>query len=168
MNKRNCKQTKEAQIIETIDNMNLLNYAVAHGIINLDDVRKNAMNEQRQHYLSMHKYSIFQDKKDGRWKTTIPDSTKKTGRRLVANKNRSDLENEIINYYKSIGYSVFINTQIDKIREIFKDKVSILTGQTGVGKSSLINKLEESMNLKTMEIIKLQITIYNNKEKIFL
>lgn len=101
MNKRNCKQTKEAQIIETIDNMNLLNYAVAHGIINLDDVRKNAMNEQRQHYLSMHKYSIFQDKKDGRWKTTIPDSTKKTGRRLVANKNRSDLENEIINYYKN-------------------------------------------------------------------
>mgnify|MGYP001082988168 CR=1 FL=1 len=48
---------------------------------------------------------------------------------------------EIINYYKSIGYSVFINTEIDKIREIFKDKVSILTGQTGVGKSSLINSL---------------------------
>ena len=61
---------------------------------------------------------------------------------------------EIINYYKSIGYSVFINTEIDKIREIFKDKVSILTGQTGVGKSSLINKLEESMNLKTNEISK--------------
>ena len=61
---------------------------------------------------------------------------------------------EAINYYKSIGYSVFINTEIDKIREIFKDKVSILTGQTGVGKSSLINKLEESMNLKTNEISK--------------
>lgn len=61
---------------------------------------------------------------------------------------------EIINYYKSIGYSVFINTEIDKIRKIFKDKVSILTGQTGVGKSSLINKLEESMNLKTNEISK--------------
>ena len=73
---------------------------------------------------------------------------------------------EIINYYKSIGYSVFINTEIDKIRKIFKDKVSILTGQTGVGKSSLINKLEESMNLKTNEISKALgrgITMYSEK-----
>ena len=42
----------------------------------------------------------------------------------------------------------------DELAKIFKDKVSILTGQTGVGKSSLINKLEESMNLKTNEISK--------------
>ena len=42
----------------------------------------------------------------------------------------------------------------DELVKIFKDKVSILTGQTGVGKSSLINKLEESMNLKTNEISK--------------
>ena len=61
---------------------------------------------------------------------------------------------EIINYYKSIGYEVFINNQIDDLRKIFKEKVTILTGQTGVGKSTLINKLEESMNLETNEISK--------------
>ena len=48
----------------------------------------------------------------------------------------------------------YSKSEIDKIRKIFKDKVSILTGQTGVGKSSLINKLEESMHLKTNEISK--------------
>lgn len=61
---------------------------------------------------------------------------------------------EIITYYKKIGYKVFINTQIEDIKKIFKDNVTILTGQTGVGKSSLINKLEKSMDLKTGEISK--------------
>lgn len=61
---------------------------------------------------------------------------------------------EVINYYRSIGYEVYINNQIDDLRKIFKEKVTILTGQTGVGKSTLINKLEESMNLETNEISK--------------
>lgn len=59
----------------------------------------------------------------------------------------------IIKYYKKIGYKVFINNEIDKIRKIFSNKVSILTGQTGSGKSTLINKLG-NMNLKTSEISK--------------
>ena len=61
---------------------------------------------------------------------------------------------EIVAYYKKIGYKVFINTQIEDIKKIFKDNVTILTGQTGVGKSSLINKLEKSIDLKTGEISK--------------
>ncbi len=61
---------------------------------------------------------------------------------------------KIIEYYKKIGYKVFINTQIEDIKKIFKDNVTILTGQTGVGKSSLINKLEKSMDLKIGEISK--------------
>lgn len=61
---------------------------------------------------------------------------------------------EIIEYYKKIGYKVFINIQIEDIKKIFKDNVTILTGQTGVGKSSLINRLEKSMDLKTGEISK--------------
>lgn len=61
---------------------------------------------------------------------------------------------EIINYYKSIGYNVFINNDILNISNILTDKVSVLTGQTGVGKSSLLNKLKEDLNLPTGEISK--------------
>lgn len=61
---------------------------------------------------------------------------------------------EIINYYKKIGYEVFINNDVSRIKEVLKDKVSVLTGQTGVGKSSLLNKLKEDLNLPTGEISK--------------
>ena len=60
----------------------------------------------------------------------------------------------IISYYKKIGYDVFTNEEISKIKKIFKDKLTILTGQTGVGKSTLINKLDSSLNLNTNEISK--------------
>ncbi len=60
----------------------------------------------------------------------------------------------IISYYKKIGYDVFINEEISKIKKIFKNKLTILTGQTGVGKSTLINKLDSSLNLNTNEISK--------------
>lgn len=61
---------------------------------------------------------------------------------------------DIIKYYKKIGYEVFINNEISKIKKIIKDKVCVLTGQTGVGKSSLLNKLKKDLNLKTGEISK--------------
>ena len=37
-------------------------------------------------------------------------------------------------------------------KDIFKDKVSVFTGQSGSGKSTLLNKLNTSFNLKTDEI----------------
>lgn len=61
---------------------------------------------------------------------------------------------EIINYYKSIGYEVFINHSIDDIKQILNGKITVLTGQTGVGKSSLLNHLKNDLNLATGEISK--------------
>lgn len=62
--------------------------------------------------------------------------------------------NEFIAYYKKQGYEVFINKHLDDIKKVLKGKVSVLTGQTGVGKSSLLNKLRRDLNLPTGEISK--------------
>ncbi len=62
--------------------------------------------------------------------------------------------NEIMDYYKKIGYQVFINDNLNGIKKLLKKKVSVLAGQTGVGKSSLLNKLKDGLNLKTGEISK--------------
>ena len=45
-------------------------------------------------------------------------------------------------------------SKVDNIKKILSDKVSVLTGQTGVGKSSLLNKLKTDLNLATGEISK--------------
>lgn len=62
-----------------------------------------------------------------------------------------DLEaiNNLRQYYEMIGIKVLYNTEIDKIKEVIKDEVVVLAGQTGAGKSSLINKLDSTKELKT-------------------
>lgn len=59
---------------------------------------------------------------------------------------------EIFSYYKSLGYEVYYNYELDKIKKIFKDKVTVFTGQTGSGKSSLFNKLSPSLNFAVGEV----------------
>ena len=59
-----------------------------------------------------------------------------------------------INYYKKVGYEVYINSDVEKIKSVFKGKITVLTGQTGVGKSSLLNGLKKDLNLPTGEISK--------------
>ena len=60
--------------------------------------------------------------------------------------------NKYIDYYKSIGYEVILNTEIEKIKDILKNKITVITGQSGVGKSTLLNKLDSTLSLKTNEI----------------
>lgn len=58
----------------------------------------------------------------------------------------------IIKYYKKIGIKVFVNQKIKKMIRYLKGKTVVLTGQTGAGKSSLLNRLDSQLNLKTGEI----------------
>lgn len=62
--------------------------------------------------------------------------------------------NNFMDYYKKIGYEVYNNTEINKIKDIFKDKITVFTGQSGAGKSTLLNRLNPELNLKTDEISK--------------
>ncbi len=70
---------------------------------------------------------------------------------LLEEKEKAKME-KIISYYREIGYEVFTNTEVEKIKGIFKQKVSVFTGQTGAGKSTLLNKLDATLQIKTGEI----------------
>lgn len=74
-----------------------------------------------------------------------------TKRDLVAEEELKRIDN-ILNYYKEIGYKVIYNTELEKIKELLSNKTSVFTGQTGAGKSTLLNKLNPNWNLETGEV----------------
>ncbi len=60
-------------------------------------------------------------------------------------------------YYETLGYEIYyVNSKqrigIDVLTHIFKHKITVLAGQTGVGKSTLLNALMPELGLKTQEI----------------
>lgn len=61
--------------------------------------------------------------------------------------------NNLTDYYESIGIKVFNNNALDDIKKYLNGKEVVITGQTGAGKSTLINKLGD-LNIKTNEISK--------------
>ena len=65
-----------------------------------------------------------------------------------------EMQNELKELYEKIGYPCFEisalnNEDLLMIKNQMKDKVNLISGHSGVGKSTLINALEPSLNLKT-------------------
>jgi ribosome biogenesis GTPase len=54
--------------------------------------------------------------------------------------------------YTCIGISAETGENIDKVKALMKDKVSVFAGHSGVGKSTLVNAIEPGLNIKTAEI----------------
>ena len=64
---------------------------------------------------------------------------------------------EMKEMYEKAGYKVFLtstlgNTGIEALQQELKDKTSLISGHSGVGKSSLLNIIFPDMNLKTQGI----------------
>ena len=77
---------------------------------------------------------------------------------LLSDNELKDLK-EKLSYYESIGYEVYytsskINDGIDVLKPLFENKISVLSGQTGAGKSSLLNAIDPNYKQETNEISK--------------
>jgi ribosome biogenesis GTPase / thiamine phosphate phosphatase len=64
---------------------------------------------------------------------------------------------QIVSIYRNIGYECFKisvtgNKGLDSLKEKMKGKISLIAGNSGVGKTTLLNLLNPSLNLKTAEI----------------
>lgn len=70
----------------------------------------------------------------------------------LASKFELEELSKLSKYYEGLGIKVFTNTEISNMLEYLKDKYVVLTGQTGAGKSSLINRIDPNKNLQIGEI----------------
>ena len=73
------------------------------------------------------------------------------------NEKTTLIKNKLKIIYEKIGYkcidiSATENLNIDVLKELMKDKVSMFSGHSGVGKSTLANAIDKNLNLKTKEI----------------
>ena len=64
---------------------------------------------------------------------------------------------DFISVYERIGYpcykvSALQNIEINVLKQITKDKTTLIAGHSGVGKSTLVNSMDNNLNLKTGEI----------------
>ena len=67
------------------------------------------------------------------------------------------MQEEIMSIYEQIGYtclkiSATTGLNIDKLKDLMKDKVSLFSGHSGVGKSTIIKALEPGLEIKIGEI----------------
>ncbi len=70
----------------------------------------------------------------------------------LLNKEEEILFKNIRNYYDKIGIITFDNKNLKKLLAFLEGKIVVLTGQSGAGKTTILNKIEPSLNLKTSEI----------------
>jgi ribosome biogenesis GTPase len=70
----------------------------------------------------------------------------------LASKEDKNTLKKLMNYYNKIGIKTFTNKKVNKIKKYVKGKIVTVCGQTGAGKSTLINKFDKRLNLETNEI----------------
>ncbi|MBS1638129.1 MAG: ribosome small subunit-dependent GTPase A [Bacteroidetes bacterium] len=67
------------------------------------------------------------------------------------------IQEEIMDMYRRIGYECYLVSAFDEndiamLRDLLKDKTTLVMGHSGVGKSTLVNAIEPGLELKTGDI----------------
>lgn len=75
----------------------------------------------------------------------------------VYGKKEMEKFEEVKEIYEACGYTVMLsslakNTGVAEIKELLKDKITLLSGHSGVGKSTFINAIFPKLDLKTQEV----------------
>lgn len=76
---------------------------------------------------------------------------------LLCDEGDDELLDAVLYLYRSIGYTALAVSAetgegLDELREILRDKTTLFSGNSGVGKTTLINALIPGLDLKTGEI----------------
>lgn len=72
------------------------------------------------------------------------------------NEQQLDMVEELIEIYTTIGYqcievSATEKYNLDKVKELMLNKITMFSGHSGVGKSTMINAIEPTLDIKTAE-----------------
>ena len=77
---------------------------------------------------------------------------------LLSEEERQAIDSSI-QYYKQIGYEVIETSSkqhegINVVNDLIKDRIVVICGQSGVGKSSLLNAIDQTLKIQVNEISK--------------
>ncbi|MBD2702647.1 ribosome small subunit-dependent GTPase A [Spirosoma sp. BT702] len=75
----------------------------------------------------------------------------------ILNEEGLAFQQEIMDMYERIGYTCLATSAtegegVDTFRQLLDHKVTLLSGHSGVGKSSLVNAISPNLNLRTNEV----------------
>ena len=95
----------------------LLKFILESGTVDLVYIQEQMEMQKRKEILNAHKYSIWYREQEEIWCTTVPDYTKKSGRKKIKRKNRDDLEKAIVDEKLRVN----VIDWLEKLAEVMKD-----------------------------------------------
>lgn len=87
--------------MDSLSEKEVLNFALANGIINIDTIQKQIEMNERKKYLEMHTTKVWQGE-NGKWYTYLSDD--KNTRRLIKKSTREAINDCIVEHYKSFEH----------------------------------------------------------------